>query len=174
MDKTTLSRSQLYDLIWSKPTTSLAKEFGLSDNGLRKICKKFNIPLPYLGYWAKLKHGKQARKVKLQTNFEGKDEIIFNEPIEKPETGQKEISARTQLISEIEANYQHLLKVPEELTKPDELIIKAKKDLISDKKNRWLDHGLVSSHLGILSVKVAPENVLRALVSFPSIRTIQK
>ena len=163
MDKISLTRTQLYDLIWSKPTTALAKEFGLSDNGLRNVCKKFNIPLPYLGYWAKLKYNKPARKVKLPTSFEGNDEIIFNESIEKPEAVQKEISARTQLITEIESNYKHLLEVPDELTKPDELIIKAKKDLITDKNDRWLEHGLVRSHLGFLSVKVAPENILRAL-----------
>lgn len=44
MDKITFTRDQLYDLIWSKPITVLAKEFGLSDNDLRKTCKAFNIP----------------------------------------------------------------------------------------------------------------------------------
>jgi hypothetical protein len=163
MEKITFTRTQLYDLVWSMPTTSLAKEFGISDSSLRTTCKKFNIPLPYAGYWAIIKHGKPARKVKLPTIFEGKDEIVISPPSEKPEAVQKEISVRTQLITEIESNFKHLLKVPEELTKPDELIISAKKDLITDKSDRWLDHGLVCSHKGFISVKVAPENILRAL-----------
>ena len=53
------SRVELYDLVWSKPMTHLAKELGLSDVGLRKICVKFGIPLPPRGHWARLQFGKQ-------------------------------------------------------------------------------------------------------------------
>ena len=47
------SRKEFYDLVWSKPTTHVAKDFGLSDVAIHKICKKHNIPNPPLGYWAK-------------------------------------------------------------------------------------------------------------------------
>ena len=53
------SRVELFDLVWSKPMTRLAKELGLSDVGLRKICVKFGIPLPPRGYWSRLQFGKQ-------------------------------------------------------------------------------------------------------------------
>lgn len=43
------TRSELYDLAWSIPMTKLAKQFGLSDVGLRKICTKHQIPTPPLG-----------------------------------------------------------------------------------------------------------------------------
>jgi len=46
-----LSREQLYDLVWSEPLLTLAKRFGLSDNGLRKRCKAMNVPTPPRGYW---------------------------------------------------------------------------------------------------------------------------
>ena len=55
-----LTRKELYDLVWSEPMTTICKRFGLSDNGLRKRCKSMNIPTPPLGYWAKLKYGKQV------------------------------------------------------------------------------------------------------------------
>jgi len=158
----TLTRGQLYDLIWSTPTTTLAKEFGLSDNGLRKICKKHKIPLPYLGYWAKIKHGKLARQVNLPNKFEGKDEIIINPHNEKSETSQKEIPARTQLIMEITTKHKHLLEVPLRLTNPDAMIVKAK-DALTVKKNQWIDHGLISTSSGFITIKVAPENVARAM-----------
>ena len=48
------SRVELYELVWAKPMTHLAKELGLSDVGLRKICVKFGIPLPLRGHWARL------------------------------------------------------------------------------------------------------------------------
>lgn len=54
-----LSRSALYDLVWSTPMHSLAPRFGLSDVGLAKICKRASIPRPRRGYWAKLAVGKR-------------------------------------------------------------------------------------------------------------------
>ncbi|MCC6915643.1 MAG: hypothetical protein IT566_18240 [Rhodospirillaceae bacterium] len=45
--------------------TKLAKTYGLSDVGLRKICVKYNIPTPPIGYWAKRAHGKSVRQPSL-------------------------------------------------------------------------------------------------------------
>jgi len=33
-----ISREELHQLVWSKPTSTVAKEFGLSDVGFAKIC----------------------------------------------------------------------------------------------------------------------------------------
>jgi hypothetical protein len=54
----TIGREELYALVWQMPLSRLAKRFGLSDVGLRKICVKHDIPTPPLGYWSKLAHGK--------------------------------------------------------------------------------------------------------------------
>ena len=40
--------------------TTLAKKYGLSDSGLRKICKAMNVPLPKAGHWAKAAAGKAS------------------------------------------------------------------------------------------------------------------
>ncbi|MFY1873567.1 hypothetical protein ACOTEK_24070 [Achromobacter xylosoxidans] len=40
--------------------TKLCQEYGLSDNGLRKICKALSVPTPRAGHWAKLEAGKAA------------------------------------------------------------------------------------------------------------------
>jgi hypothetical protein len=45
----TLPRSKLYELVWSKPVTELAKEFGISDVALAKRCRAINILLPEVG-----------------------------------------------------------------------------------------------------------------------------
>lgn len=45
MKEFTITRQQLYELVWSKPLSKLAKEYEISDNGLRKKCIKLNIPL---------------------------------------------------------------------------------------------------------------------------------
>lgn len=62
---TTFERSALYEEVWSEPLTKLGTKYGLSDNGLRKICKAMNIPLPSAGHWAKISAGHQVPKVPL-------------------------------------------------------------------------------------------------------------
>lgn len=51
MKETTLARSQLYALIWERPMTNVAADFGVSANGLKKICIKHSIPRPHAGYF---------------------------------------------------------------------------------------------------------------------------
>jgi AcrR family transcriptional regulator len=48
-----LSREDLYERVWSRPLVRLAAEFGLSGNGLAKICDRLLIPHPPRGYWSK-------------------------------------------------------------------------------------------------------------------------
>jgi hypothetical protein len=61
-EEITISRQELYDLVWSKPVVKIAKEFGISDVAIAKICKKMNIPKPGLGYWAKRQNGHRVRQ----------------------------------------------------------------------------------------------------------------
>jgi DNA-binding Lrp family transcriptional regulator len=60
-----IKRDELYELVWSTPMTILAKRYNLSDNGLRKICKKLEVPRPANGYWSKLRVGKKVSKIPL-------------------------------------------------------------------------------------------------------------
>jgi hypothetical protein len=61
------TRSEFHQLVWSKPMTHLAKEFGLSDVALHKICRKHDIPNPPLGWWAKKAAGKLVSEIPLPT-----------------------------------------------------------------------------------------------------------
>ena len=73
----TLKRKELYELVWSEPLIKLSKKFGLSDNGLRKICKRHNIPVPGIGYWAKKAAGQQLKKIPL-ANTSSEKTITIN------------------------------------------------------------------------------------------------
>ena len=71
----TLEREKLFDEVWATPVTKLAKGYGLSDVGLRKICIALDVPLPPRGYWQKLAAGKTIPKptlheTKLPTTYE--------------------------------------------------------------------------------------------------------
>ena len=41
----TLSRSELYELVWSKPVRDVAKDFGMSDVALAKRCRAVRVPI---------------------------------------------------------------------------------------------------------------------------------
>lgn len=58
----TLTRQELYDLVWSTPMTKAAEGLGLSDRGLAKICARHRVPSPPRGYWAKKEAGKKIRE----------------------------------------------------------------------------------------------------------------
>src|SRR5258707_4933833 len=69
-ERLTLSREDLYELAWSKPITELAKDFGISDVGLAKRCKRLGIPLPGRGYWARVDAGQTPYRPKLPKRAE--------------------------------------------------------------------------------------------------------
>ena len=56
--KRTITRVELYEQVWKRPTTLMAQEFGLSDVGFAKLCKRNGIPRPPRGYWAMLQVGR--------------------------------------------------------------------------------------------------------------------
>ena len=62
-----ISRQELFEQVWSQPRTKLAKMFGVSDVAIAKVCRKHDIPLPGLGYWAKAAAGKAPPRPKLRT-----------------------------------------------------------------------------------------------------------
>lgn len=66
----TFERKALYEEVWSTPLSTLGPRYGLSDNGMRKICQAMNIPLPPAGHWAKVAAGKPVRKIALPARAE--------------------------------------------------------------------------------------------------------
>ena len=54
----TISRAELYRLVWAEPLTRLAERFCVSDVGLRKICQRHDIPLPPQGYRQRAQAGR--------------------------------------------------------------------------------------------------------------------
>jgi hypothetical protein len=61
----TVSRDDLYTLVWAEPMTTVAARFGVSANYLSRGCDHPNVPHPNRGYWAKLTVGKAARPMPL-------------------------------------------------------------------------------------------------------------
>ncbi len=55
-----ITRKELYQRVWSEAVTRLAKEYGLSDVGFAKLCKRNKIPRPPRGYWARKAVGQKV------------------------------------------------------------------------------------------------------------------
>jgi hypothetical protein len=70
-----LTRAELYEKVWATPVRTLAKEFGMSDVGLAKICRKHDIPVPPLGYWRKTETGHKAVPPPLPPTKNGPDTL---------------------------------------------------------------------------------------------------
>jgi hypothetical protein len=55
----------------------LALEYGLSDVGLAKVCKRHKIPTPPVGYWSKLRSGKGGEQPPLLKAEASQAEVII-------------------------------------------------------------------------------------------------
>lgn len=69
-------REGLLDLVWSKPISHLAEEWGISGTAIAKACRKVKVPVPPRGFWAKVAAGKRMKKPKLPKLPEGQAEEI--------------------------------------------------------------------------------------------------
>lgn len=72
----TTSRSKLYEKVWTTPMRTLAKEFGLSDVGLSKLCRRHDIPVPGLGHWARVRFGKDTKRTPLPPRKDEEEAIV--------------------------------------------------------------------------------------------------
>lgn len=52
-----MTRSELYDLVWSKSVRQVAAALAVSDVAVAKRCRALAIPIPPRGSWAKRQHG---------------------------------------------------------------------------------------------------------------------
>lgn len=152
MKSTTLTRQELYDLVWSTPMTTLVKKYGIADTRLRKICSEMDIPLPKAGHWEKVRVGKELEITELSTNYNGKQEITLIPDVENPEL----VPPIKKLIQEIEDNPELSLEVPDKLTNPDPLILLTKEKLSGKDRAK-------NGHKNGLSINVSSVNAARAL-----------
>ena len=61
----TLSREELYLLVWNLPLIHLGAALGISGNAVAKACQKRGIPMPGRDYWGRKRHGQDPEKIPL-------------------------------------------------------------------------------------------------------------
>jgi hypothetical protein len=123
-----LTRKELYDIVWSTTLTKLTQQYAYTNEGIKKLCKQFEIPMPDASYWSKLKFNKKIKKEKLNPIFGGVDKIVLTirEDGNSINIDQTPLTIRTK---EIENDPNAPLVVPDELINPDILTIQTKQYL---------------------------------------------
>lgn len=81
MKSITFNREELYNQLWEKPMTKIAKDYNISLYQLTKVCDELEIPRPESGYWSKLRNGYKIKQKPL-TEFKTNEykHVLYNEP----------------------------------------------------------------------------------------------
>jgi len=150
-----ITRKDLYEQIWSEPVLQLAKKYGFSDVWLAKICRRYKIPRPPRGHWARIQAGQKIPRTPLP---KGADNPVIRINTRPPGSNQKRIvdhepAFKRYTIPEI--------VVPEVLKEPHPLVdasFKILESSISDRKGI-----VIPSVTPCLDIRVSKESVPRSL-----------
>lgn len=158
MTSNTITREELYDLVWKKPISKLAVELGISDVGLSKICRRHEVPTPPRGYWARLEAGYKDPKASLKKRTTaGPDRIEIGPSATSLESGIREdvIRARAAKPGTIEVK----LHVPAEDLHPK--VKRTAENLRNGKPNR---EGIIEANgAGMCGISVRPQDSERVI-----------
>jgi len=68
--KTTFEREEFFELCWEKSISWFCRNYLITYQEFKSICKEYNIPLPPNGYWTKRKFGKTTKPPQLPQTAE--------------------------------------------------------------------------------------------------------
>lgn len=158
MDKSIIiKREELYSRVWQIAMTKLAEEYGISGNGLKKICIKLSVPFPPIGYWQKLAAGHKIEKPPLPDI--NNDEADFYE-LKNEKKPDYPIDEKYKLLIEKEEDPFYKIKVTKKLGLLHPLIFSTKNILASERPD---SDGLIRRvRSEILAISVSPKNLNRA------------
>jgi hypothetical protein len=143
-----LTREELYQKVWTTPATKLAREFGISDVALGKICRRMQIPKPPPGYWRKIETGHRPdipplpapnedtpTEVRISPHFQS-EQLAFNDPQVSERLAAEQLSENRIVVTETLADphplIDRMLRRREERKPADEMGDEDEKDLLPD------------------------------------------
>lgn len=164
MKKITLTRNELYKMVWTEPLTIISRRFHVTYSDLREIYRDLNIPIPESAHWSKLQWGKSVKVIELPDDNTCLNEI---ELFEK-EPGDSDILPANPANTEV-GNTEYQFKVPSRLTNPDILITKAREYFEAVHKHDWRSNSQYPKRKEIINIDVRYENLSRALRIFDTV-----
>lgn len=149
--------------------TKVAPRFGLSDVGLAKVCKRYNIPRPPVGYWAQKQFGKQPAQTPLPEASQDSRSISFlEEERQKPAAAEPVVKERVRdeqlkkLVAFEEEPNNHV-QVLDQVGKYHPLVRQTKEAFSGAHEYRGLVSPSWSAERARLSLSLSKELVPRAL-----------
>ncbi|TYB78105.1 hypothetical protein ES676_02520 [Bizionia saleffrena] len=153
----TLTREELYNLVWCKPLSKIMEEYSITNSSLKHICKKNDIPLPKNGHWQKLKFNKKVTVTPLSKSIKENGAISFQKE-------QGVLSELNILVREIKNDKLLPLKVSDKLTKPDMLVIEAMEGIKNGEiANDWDYKRFYRTSQEVFNIFVHKDTINRAL-----------
>lgn len=169
--ETSLTREELYELVWSESMQNLGPRFGMSDVGLKKICSRLRVPTPGRGYWAKKAVGRAPRRIPLpklpDSVPQSERSVIFRRP---PRATPKEVAEASGPVAEqerYEGLPEHRISVPGLLTDPHRLVATSVPLLRNCKVD--VQHRLVPRGKECLALSVTLGSADRAMLLYDAI-----
>lgn len=166
MKRRSLTRMELYELVWSEPMSKLAPGFCMSDVGLRKICVRQHIPVPPRGYWQKLARGQKPKRPPLTkpNNNPTLEFAVRDDPTEFE--GELMDGVFAPLIA-AEALPKNRIVVATELAAPHPMTKQAQKVLGRARADSY--GGLLCEDPNVFRIRVPPASIDRALLLIDAI-----
>jgi hypothetical protein len=158
-----LNRRTIYDLVWSKPMTQVAQDFGISDVALKKICVKHRVPTPARGYWAKKAAGIPTKQIRFVEAADPRDErIVIHGTASLPEPVRRVLAeARAERAAKPRPNVPVVAQEPKDERDLHPVVVATAKAL---RKAKPADDGSVSAnHDGTCGIVVGPRSAERAI-----------
>ena len=157
---TRLERQVLYEQVWAQPMTKVAKEYGISNVALAKICKKLNVPCPWRGYWRRKETGKAVKPLPMPLNSDPTKQTVTIHRTIRPEFPTHTSEETTQRIT-AEQTPEQKIEVPDRLGKPHRLLSEHLTEWRSPKVDKY--GAIWSGNIRQLNIRVSPKSLSRAL-----------
>lgn len=126
-ERHTFSRQEFFDLVWSKPLRKLSEELGISDVALGKICRRYQIPRPGRGYWAKLAAGKPPKQPPLPKALPSVPDAIEFGGHENSTLTARGVPRELAVIEAFERMLENRILVPEQISGYHRLVRRSRK-----------------------------------------------
>jgi|GEM_PF-5991245 hypothetical protein len=114
-----ITRQSIYEEVWAEPVSQIAPRYGISGVALGKVCRKYKIPLPPRGYWAKVRAGHLPKKAPLPTAKKFDDCSL---PLSRSPTHDPDKPGKVQKSALTAKDRVGFIDVAEELQSPHPLI----------------------------------------------------
>ncbi len=131
-----VTRNELYEMVWARPMIHVAKDLGITGNGLARACERLGVPYPQRGYWAKKQAGKPIKQDPLPALKEGaKDWTDITPPAPK----RARLPEAIHVAAEVSA-LSTGLSIPDDMTDLHKLVHSWIKEHEKDQQERAVDH----------------------------------